>query len=105
VSIDTSTGRDPQETLVKATRIKAAALAPAEPSPQDRQIAAMATRMAMQASAELVRQRQTSGSQGGSQPADASPTEKPAQGERMRAAYASATAIETDRRSALNLFA
>lgn len=53
VGIDTSPGRTPAETLAKADQIRAAALAPADPSGQDRQVAAMATRMAMQASMEL----------------------------------------------------
>ena len=53
VSIDTSAGRTPEETLAKATRIRAAALAPADPSPQDRKVAAMADRMAMQALTEI----------------------------------------------------
>jgi beta-lactam-binding protein with PASTA domain len=53
VSIDTSAGRTPEETLDKAARIKAAALAPADPSPQDRKVAAMADRMTMQALTEI----------------------------------------------------
>lgn len=53
VGIDTSPGRTPVETLAKADQIRAAALAPTDPSGQDRQVAAMATRMAMQASMEL----------------------------------------------------
>lgn len=53
VSIDTSEGRTPEDTLARATRIKAAALAPADPSPQDRKVAAMADRMAMQALTEI----------------------------------------------------
>ena len=56
VSIDTSPGRTPEETLAKAEQIRAAALAPADPSPQDRQVAAQATRMAMEARMELARQ-------------------------------------------------
>jgi hypothetical protein len=57
VAIDTSPGRSPEETLDKAAQIRAAALAPADPSPQDRQVAALATRMAMQASLELALRR------------------------------------------------
>ncbi|MCM8611073.1 putative metalloprotease CJM1_0395 family protein [Accumulibacter sp.] len=57
VAIDTSPGRNPEETLDKAARIRAAALAPADPSPQDRQVAALATRLAMQASMELALRR------------------------------------------------
>lgn len=57
VAIDTSPGRSPEETLDKAAQIRAAAMAPADPSPQDRQVAALATRMAMQASMELALRR------------------------------------------------
>jgi len=56
VSIDTSPGRTPEETLAKAERVRAAALAPADPSPQDRQVASQATRMAMDARMEIARQ-------------------------------------------------
>ena len=46
VSIDVSEGRTPEETIARAERIRAAALAPAEPSAKDMQVAARATRMA-----------------------------------------------------------
>lgn len=49
VGIDVSGGRTPEETLAKAERIRAAALAPAEPSAQDRQVAAEADQMAAEA--------------------------------------------------------
>ncbi|MDR2614699.1 MAG: hypothetical protein LBC91_05185 [Candidatus Accumulibacter sp.] len=53
VGIDTSPGRTPEETLRRAARIRAAALAPADPSPQDRNVAAQAARMQMQAAQEI----------------------------------------------------
>ncbi|WP_339896579.1 putative metalloprotease CJM1_0395 family protein [uncultured Gilvimarinus sp.] len=54
VRIDTSkVAGDPQATLDKALQVKAAANAPAEPSAQDRQVAAEASRMAADAQAEL----------------------------------------------------
>jgi hypothetical protein len=54
VSIDTGKiADDPQATLDKAMQIHAAATAPAEPSAQDRQVAAQAVRMAAEARAEL----------------------------------------------------
>ena len=56
-SIDTSKGRTPEETVPKAQRIRAAALAPADPSPQDNRVAALASRMEMQARQELALQR------------------------------------------------
>ena len=53
VSIDISPASTPEETLAKANQIRAAALAPAEPSVQDRQVAAQAAAMAQQARAEI----------------------------------------------------
>lgn len=54
VGIDTSPiSGDPQATLAKAQQVRAAALAPAEPSSQDMRVAAQATQMAAQARAEL----------------------------------------------------
>ncbi|MEC7983996.1 MAG: putative metalloprotease CJM1_0395 family protein, partial [Myxococcota bacterium] len=53
VSIDTSPGRTPKETLIKAERIRSAALAPADPSPQDRAVASQASQMAANARAEI----------------------------------------------------
>lgn len=42
VQIDTSPGATPQETMTKMVKVRAAALAPADPSPQDRKVAAAA---------------------------------------------------------------
>lgn len=53
VSIDTSTGKTPQETIARMQRVRAAALAPADPSPQDRSVAAAASAKAAAAAAEL----------------------------------------------------
>lgn len=53
VGIDVSPGRTPQESLAKAERIRAAALAPADPSAQDLQVAASAAQMAMEARMEI----------------------------------------------------
>jgi hypothetical protein len=58
VSIDTSkVPGDPQATLIKANRIRTAALAPAEPSGQDRKVAAQASQMAADARAEMAQQQ------------------------------------------------
>lgn len=56
VGIDVSPGRTPEDTLARAQQIQAAALAPADPSGADRQIAAQAARMAATARIELARQ-------------------------------------------------
>jgi hypothetical protein len=57
VSIDTSPARTPQETIPKAQHIRATALAPADPSPQDHSVAAQAGRMESEARIELAVQQ------------------------------------------------
>ena len=59
VSIDTSPGRTPEETIPKAQHIRETALAPADPSPQDRSVTAAATQMEGKARGELFAQRQS----------------------------------------------
>ncbi len=59
VSIDASPGNTPQETVMKAQRIRAAALAPADPSAQDRAVAAAAARMEAAARGDLAQERAT----------------------------------------------
>lgn len=58
VSIDVSAANTPEQTIDKARRIQAAALAPADPSSQDRAVAAAAAQMQIQAQAELNRKKQ-----------------------------------------------
>jgi hypothetical protein len=53
VPIDTNPDKEPAATLRKASRIRAAALAPSDPSPQDRRVAADAESMAANAQKEL----------------------------------------------------
>lgn len=53
VAIDMSPESDPEATLQKATQVAAAALAPADPSGQDRAVAAAAAQMRMQALAQI----------------------------------------------------
>lgn len=55
VSIDTTPGRIPEETVSKARHIRATALAPADPSAQDRRVAAQASQMEAQALQALAR--------------------------------------------------
>ena len=58
VAIDASpVPNDPDATLRKAEVVRAAALAPAEPSSQDRAVAAQASQMASEAQAEIQQQR------------------------------------------------
>lgn len=60
VNIDiTAVNGDPEATLQKASQIQAAALAPAQPSAQDRSVAAKAAKMAVEARAEINTQQKT----------------------------------------------
>lgn len=58
VTIDVSKESDPDATIDKARRIAAAALAPSDPSPQDRQVAARARVMETDAQMELAKEKQ-----------------------------------------------
>lgn len=55
VGIDVSPERDPRATVQKMAVVQRAALAPADPSPQDRAVAAKAAMTSAQAQAQLVR--------------------------------------------------
>lgn len=57
VNINTAKGKTPEETLERAAKIKRAALAPAEPSPQDRAVANKANQMESEARQELAEKR------------------------------------------------
>jgi len=57
VSIDVGPERTPEATITKARIVKRAALAPAEPSAQDRQVAAAAGQLEIQARKELSKRR------------------------------------------------
>lgn len=57
VSIDVSKAATPEATIVKAQTVRRAALAPAEPSPQDLRVAAQATLLENQARKELAMER------------------------------------------------
>lgn len=53
VAIDIGAESDPEATLQKATQVAAAALAPADPSGQDRAVAAAATQLRLEALAQI----------------------------------------------------
>jgi len=61
VNLDTSPEKTPEATIRKADVIRKAALAPADPSPADRQIAADAAKMAQNAQRELAARQTESG--------------------------------------------
>jgi hypothetical protein len=66
VGIDTSrVAGDPEATIQKARVVKRAALAPAEPSGQDRQVAAEASRLEAEAHREMAKQSREEGAQSG----------------------------------------
>lgn len=60
VPIDTSEGKNPDETIRKARQILAAAMAPSDPSPQDYRVAATAAVMEMRAHLEISKKLQDS---------------------------------------------
>ena len=66
VSIDTSLPDDPSAAMAKARQIRAAALAPADPSPQDQKVAAQALVMESQAAAKLAQLNRSQSAQGSS---------------------------------------
>ncbi|TPV59135.1 hypothetical protein FJ444_08795 [Aestuariibacter sp. GS-14] len=57
VSIDISSESTPEATIRKMQQVRTAALAPAEPSPQDLQVAAEASRIAFDARNEIAKER------------------------------------------------
>lgn len=58
VGIDTSREQKPEANIDKGQRIQSAALAPADPSPQDRRVAAVAAKLVADGQGELNAQRQ-----------------------------------------------
>lgn len=95
VPIDVSTESEPADTVAKMEQVKAAALAPADPSPQDMRVAAQADAAKLQAQAELRRQGgegqrgegQSREEQGGERQSTASPAGRAA------AAYGAAQSL------------
>jgi len=59
VAIDTASENEPEATVKKMQIIRAAALAPSDPSPTDYQVAATASMLQMQARLEMARAMQT----------------------------------------------
>jgi hypothetical protein len=64
VSLDSGGGSTPEETISKARQIRAAALAPAEPSGQDLSVASSSQLLEASALRELVQNRQAESAQG-----------------------------------------
>ena len=76
VSIDISEESSPEETLRKMQQVKAAALAPAEPSPQDLRVASEATQKAAEARAEIAEESAKSADQAFSSVFDDEPAQE-----------------------------
>jgi hypothetical protein len=111
VGIDTSKGRTPEETLIRADRIRAAALAPTDPSAQDRAVAAAAAQMAAEARTEIARARMEESKAGapGETGAEAPPRAPASDGESGGRATSFGQAIERSLNpavgQALNIYA
>lgn len=81
VAIDMSAESDPEATLQKATQVAAAALAPADPSGQDRAVAAAAAQMRMQALAQIREEKRAEQEQQQAEAAEAKATRAEAGGQ------------------------
>lgn len=95
VPLQMKKGQTPEETLALARRIQAAALAPAQPSADDRAIAAAAAQMAVEAAAELAQRSNVKAARPAGAPFPTPDAEEPAQTPRSAALarrYAEATA-------------
>lgn len=76
VKIDTSRARTPEDTIRKMQQVKKAALAPSQPSAQDRSVAAQASQIEAEARAELTKEttEETNGNQEGQKTASMPPS-------------------------------
>lgn len=78
VSIDSgSVAGDPEATIEKAQKIRAAALAPADPSTQDQRVAAAASQMEADARAQLSRERTETATTGSNESATVNSDKEP----------------------------
>lgn len=89
VSIDVSPGKTPIETISLAQRIRSAALAPVDPSSQDRQVAAEASDMESNANRELAASAQGNSGVDSSSAQTGDKASAQAAGQRMQSFYAS----------------
>lgn len=114
VPIDTGAGRTPEETIRKMEQVKQAALAPADPSPQDQRVAAGADAQKLRAQQELNAQAveqangsgQGEGSGAGAGAAPGTGTVPPhAQVARGAAAYGAAAALQRAAKPMASVFA
>lgn len=100
VPIDVSpVNGDPQATIEKMQVVRAAALAPAEPSSQDRAVAAEAMQQMLKAQVALARERQTGESDENRGDASASEADAGRQSRVMADAYQSVFAVNPNQNS------
>ncbi len=79
VAIDISAESDPEATLQKATQVAAAALAPADPSGQDRAVAAAASQLRLEALAQIREEKRAEQEQQQAEAAEAKATREQSQ--------------------------
>jgi len=101
VTLNVSSGQTPESTIERASQVQAAALAPVDPSPQDRAVAAAAALMESQARAELSRMKKDELSEG---PTSSPVTESLQQATALRA-YAQADTAEASSASLIDQYA
>ncbi|MBA4741550.1 MAG: hypothetical protein H2060_02430 [Azoarcus sp.] len=104
VGIDTSPGRTPEATIDKAARIQAAALAPADPSAQDRAVAAQAAQMALQARVEQAMQERQARDDASDAPGDSGASLERADAA-VRETYGAAAGTRTTPGASISVFA
>lgn len=95
VAIDLSAESDPEATLQKATQVAAAALAPADPSGQDRAVAAAAAQLRLEALAQIREEKRAEQEQQQAEAVEAKAARAAAGGEASAPATGPATAPAT----------
>ena len=101
VSIDTSeVAGDPNATLLKANRIRSAALAPVDPSAQDRAVAAQAVQMATEARREILQPQSTPSSENNARQSDERPPDGDGGAGNKQASSSSLTTVTAAKASA-----
>lgn len=102
VSIRLTTSSDPNKTLENMQQVQRAALAPAQPSAQDRKVASQAARIAMAARAEIMKQAISENQEARSLASETTekPTSKSADTEAVKEARQQAAALDKEKKEA-----
>lgn len=105
VPIDVSkVSGDPQATLEKMQRVQRAALAPAEPSTQDRQVAALAAQQAAEARSEILSERRSDAEEDGDKNAQSLSAEEQSAAEKEKKERAEDAEKQKDSQAKADLF-